>query len=365
MEKIKILAVFGSLQRGGAETMYMNLYRHIDHSRYQIDFLVKDHADNGYEEEVRACGAKILYVKSAKKVGVRGYVNAIKQAILSNGSYAVVHSHVNIMSGLVLLAAKRAGVPIRIAHSHNNSFAASPHAQKIGKLLIRLFANRRMACSENAGKALFLGKPFMVLPNGIDMDKFLLNDANEKEDIRQRLKFDADKKYIIHIGRFDTQKNHAFLLRMFAALHKSDASYRLLLLGEGRMFDEMKALARDLGVERQVMFMGSVPNVNDNLRAADVFVLPSLFEGLPVSAVEAQCASLTCLLSDKVPFETDLGLGLTEFIPLEEKAWVDAILRAETSRILEARMIRQGFSKRGMDVKGNVDTLLRAYIDEK
>ena len=366
MGKIKILAVFGSLQRGGAETMYMNLYRNIDHDKYQIDFLVKEHTVDGYEEEVRACGSRIFLVQSAKEKGVWGFVKGVEKAIRENGLYDVVHSHVNCLSGLVLLGAWKAGVPLRIAHSHNTHFSVSPQNAFAGKLLIRFFANRRISCGIEAGKALFLRKKSVLLPNGINTDRFLPGDMEAKRDLKSGLKLNNDKKYIVHIGRFDKQKNHIFLLRMFAELLKSASDYHLLLLGDGPLLNEMKQQASTLHIGQFVSFLGSVPNANEYLRAADLFVLPSLFEGLPVSAVEAQCASLPCLLSSEITTEADLGLGLVSFVPLQEKAWIEAISRVSNTPLPNRGTIKQTFIAKGMDAKSNVDTLLRIYCsDEK
>ena len=358
---MRIIAVFGSLQRGGAETMYINLYRCLDHDKYQIDFLVKERVDNGYEAEVLKNGSKILTMGSPKTMGMRNFMKHLT-AILKEGSYDLIHSHVNIFSGLVVFAAWQAKIPIRIAHSHNTVFDATAFHTFVGKRLIHIFSNRRIACGEQAGKSLFGKDKFVVLPNGIKTNDFILKSEEEKKQYKLQLGLDERKKWILHIGRFTEQKNHTFLIDIFHQLIKEDPSYRLLMCGDGSLQNNMKNKASTLGIMPYVKFLGIIPNPNDYLKACDMFILPSLYEGLPVSAVEAQCASLSCLLSSTIASEVDFGLGLVKFIPLEINEWVHSIKsQFDTNCFVTSDTIMSKFEERHFDVSKNASYLLQLY----
>lgn len=358
---MKIIAVFGSLQRGGAETMFMNLFRCLDHNKYQIDFLVKERVDSGYEDEVQKYGSKILTMGSPKKVGMWCFMKQLT-AMLKDGSYDIIHAHVNIFSGLVVFAAWQAKIPIRITHSHNTIFDATTFNTFVGKRLIHIFSNRRIACGELAGKALFGKDKFVVLPNGIKTSDFLLKSQDEKRQYKSRLGLDESKKWLLHIGRFVEQKNHNFLMNVFAKLIKEEPSVRLLMCGEGPLQNDMMNKAENLGITPYVKFLGSIPNPNDYLKACDIFVLPSLFEGLPVSVVEAQCASMPCLLSSTITSEVDFDLGLVKFIPLEIGKWQDAIKKQiSDGTFVSSEIIKNKFEERHFDVNVNANLLLSLY----
>lgn len=208
---IRVLHILGSLQRGGAETMVMNIYRKIDRSIIQFDFLLKESVENGYEEEVKALGGKIYYVESPKKIGILKYIVRQRDVMKNNGPFDVVHSHVNDLSGLSLMAAKLAGIPIRISHSHNTQFPRGVNTN-IGKLLIKLCATKYVACGQDAGKALFGKASYKVIPNGIDTERFLPTTFEDRDNLIRKLGMKPDVLHICHIGRFTEQKTIRLLL---------------------------------------------------------------------------------------------------------------------------------------------------------
>lgn len=348
---IRVLQVLGSLQRGGAETMVMNVYRRMDRSRVQFDFLVKDRVDNGYEEEAVGYGARILHVRSAKELGIAPYVRQLKFAIHENGPYPIVHSHVNNLSGLILFAAKSAGVPNRISHSHSTRYPGGLQTP-IGKTLISLFATMRLACGAEAGKALFGHAPFEIVQNGIDDDRFL------------GLPYIGDPNLggICHIGRFLPVKNQTFIVDVCRLLRERGLEPRVTLLGDGDMRRQIENSAKNM--LPNLAFPGSVADPERFLAESRMFILPSLYEGLPLTAVEAQCAGRLCLLSDHVSSDVDLGLGLVRFLPLEVGAWVTAIselLAGNTYPVVDENAIAGALADRGYSASATAEKIQGMY----
>lgn len=364
MPMTRILQVLGSLQRGGAETMVMNIYRNIDHNEFQFDFLVKDRVDIGYEEEVIKLGGHIYQVESAKKIGVFRYVLGQSKVMKQFGPYDVVHSHVNVQSGLTVLAAWLAGVKTRISHSHNTQFNNPAVMEFICKTLIHIFANKRIACGKDAGHALFGNRKFSVIPNGIETDKFLLHDLGEFESIRKKLNMNSECIQICHVGRFNDVKNHSFILDIARELESIGIKYELHLLGNGELFDATVEKAKKTNLQH-VFFHGSVNNANEYIKASDVFILPSKHEGLPVTLVEAQCAGIPCYIADNITKEVDFGVGLVSYLPLNLESWVDALRKFNVvDRFSKNEAVHKALAERGYSIESSVKKVESIYKNE-
>lgn len=358
---IRVLQVLGSLQRGGAETMVMNIYRNIDREKYQFDFLVKDHVNNGYEEEVKLLGGRIFHVESAKKIGVIKYILQQRNIMANNGPYDVVHSHVNILSGLTVLAAWLAGVRLRISHSHNTKFNNSKIMVSLCKPMIYLFSNKLVACGQEAGKALFGKRKFVVIPNGIEISRFLVSNYNEIETIRNNLKMDTKKLQICHIGRFNDVKNHKFIIEVAKCLEKDEILFELHFLGDGELLNAIKELVNEYSLS-SVFFHGSVSNANEYLKASDVFILPSKHEGLPVTLVEAQCAGLPCFIAENITKEVDFGIDLIRYLPLDVNIWEKELSSIKkVNRIDKKDCILHALSSKGYSVESGVTRVMQLY----
>lgn len=358
---VRVLQVLGSLQRGGAETMVMNVYRQIDQSKCQFDFLLKEKVDDGYEQEVKKMGGHIYYAESPKKVGIKNYIENMKDIMLKYGPYDAVHSHMNVMSGMVMVSAWLAGVKIRVSHSHNTKFPNSSKVNFVGKILIKLFANRKVACGEKAGKALFCGSKFCVIPNGIDASKYYVYDENEKKQIQNKLGMQQGVLQICHVGRFVDVKNHSFIIEIAQAL-KNKIKFQMHLLGNGELFETIQEKAKEQNLE-EVLFHGSVNNVNEYLKASDIFILPSKYEGLPVTLVEAQSAGVSCLISDKVPTEADFKIGLIKSLPLNIDEWVDNIEALNVKKsVVKQPIIEKAIIARGYDIRDSAKRMLELYL---
>lgn len=327
MAPIRILQVVTHMDRGGLETMLMNYYRHMDRDRVQFDFLVHRQERAAYDDEIEALGGKIYRLPRLVPWS-KSYLSALNCFFDEHTEYKVVHVHQDCLSSVILKAAQQHNVPVRIAHSHN------ANQDKNLKYPIKLwyrrdiprYATKLFACGKDAGDWMFGGAPYQIVDNAIDATTYTYAPAKRMK-MRQQLGL-ADELVIGHVGRFNPQKNHSFLLGIFAALLKKEPNAVLLLVGGGKDMSKIQAKARELGIADHVRFLGVRSDVADLMQAMDVFAFPSLYEGLPVTMVEAQAAGLPCIISDKVPPECILTEGLVHVLPLSAgaEAWADAIL---------------------------------------
>lgn len=271
--------------------------------------------------------------------------------------YDIVYADTeNPMRAIHLLMARFAGVKVRVIHSHNTGMQTTSRlSYKIAKVVKKLFplsATHYFACSDLAAEWLFTrdifeNKRYKVLKNGVDLNRFSFN-PEARETIRKKLDIPEDVLLLGHVGRFMPQKNHSFLLDIFAGVAKRRADARLMLIGDGTLREEAEKKARDLGISDRVLFIGNVQNVNDYLHAMDMFIMPSLFEGLPVTGIEAQAAGLNCIFSENITRE--LGItDLARYLPIDQgpDAWVECICSQSTAaprRIMDEEIIRAGYS---------------------
>ena len=354
---IRILHIVTYMGRGGLETMLMNYYRAIDRTKVQFDFLTHRDFRADYDEEIEALGGKIFRLPNLNPFS-RSYLGALDRFFREHPEYRIVHSHLDCMSAIPLKAAKKHGVPVRIGHAHNSN------QPRDAKYLLKLFFKRMIAgqatqlfaCSEEAGRWMFGNADFRVLNNAIDAGKYAF-DADIRSTVRRELGLPADALVVGHVGRFDPQKNHRFLVEIF---EKMPEDARLLLVGDGVLRPDVERQAEALGIRDRVLFTGVRTDVDRLLQAMDVFLMPSLFEGLPVSIVEAQAAGLPCLISDKVPIECKKTELVTQ-IPLDASPdeWAEAVLSAaEAPRENTLAQIREA----GFDIRANAEWLQNYYL---
>jgi glycosyltransferase EpsF len=321
--------VIGRVVKGGVEAVMFNYYRAIDREMVQFDFIVDEDSPYEIPEDIQALGCKVFKIPPYKRLPT--YIRALEKVFKEN-RYEVVHSHMNTLSVFTLYAAKRAGVPVRIAHSHSTA-GRGETARNIMKYTLRpfsrVFPTHLFACSEYAGRWLFGNKVFdsgrvTVIRNAIDTSKFRFNPVT-RERVRRELGIE-DKFVVGHVGRFMPQKNHTFLLDIFAEVHRRDPDSVLLLIGDGELKHSMEEKTKRLGLASSVIFLGARDDVHELYQAMDVFVLPSLYEGLGMVAVEAQTSGLPCALSNRVPEEAKV-IDDVEFLPIDNiSMWADAIL---------------------------------------
>ena len=283
-EKIIVAHIMGKWNGGGVESVVMNYYRNIDRNRIQFHFLCDEDSTDIPYEEIEKLGGKVIVIPPYQKLFK--YQKELYR-IFKENNYKIIHSHINELSVFPLRIAKKAGVPIRIAHSHSTS-NKKEWKKNILKMILRpfskLYANNYFACTEYAGKWLF-GKKVVerkelnVINNAIDLKKFEFNEKI-REDLRKELGIKEDTIVIGHIGRFMKQKNHEFLIDVFEKAIKQDDNIYLILVGQGPLEDKIKEMAKEKGIENKILFLGQRNDVNKLYQAMDIFVLPSLYEGL-------------------------------------------------------------------------------------
>ncbi len=321
----RVLYVNGGLMnRGGVESYMMNYYRHFDRTRLQVDFMVHQAGGYGYyDEEILSLGGRIIALPQKSRHPLQ-YARRLREE-LSRGTYRVVHTHMDAMGAWPLKVAGECGVPVRIAHSHNTRhLTANPLKVRLleyARRHVNRYATHRMACSRMAGEWLFGPEPFTVVPNAIEVERFVF-DARARAEVRAEYGIGEGDFLIGHVGRFDRQKNHAFMIDFFARVHASHPRARLLLVGGGELQPEAMRQVERLGLEGAVVMAGVRSDAWRLYSAFDLFVLPSLFEGLSVAAVEAQANGLPCLLSDQMTQETRLTPHAW-FLPLDGQAWAE------------------------------------------
>ena len=330
-EPIRVAQIMGKWVGGGVEAVVMNYYRHIDRDKIQFDFICDDDSTRIPTEEIEKLGGKVILIPPYQKVFK--YHKTLKK-VLQEGQYTIVHSHINALSVFSLWAAKSAGVPVRIAHSHSTSNKKEWKKTLLKNILrpfSKVFATDYFCCSELAGRWLFGNKEYdngnvYLLNNAIDLDKFKYDEEKRKEK-RKELNIEDSTLVIGHVGRFVEQKNHRFLIDIFNEVHKQKENSILLLAGQGPLMREMKEKVKILGIEDSVKFLGQINDTYKLYQALDIFVLPSLYEGLPVVGVEAQATGLLCELSNDMTKETKV-LDTTRFISLNTSAeeWATIIL---------------------------------------
>ncbi len=360
-EIIRVAQIMGNMNGGGVEAVVLNYFRNIDRNRVHFDFIIHNTSTHVPKEEIEHLGGRVIFVPHYKKIFK--YRKAISK-IFKDNNYDIVHSHINTASVFPLRIAKKSDIKVRIAHAHSTS-NRKEFIRNIIKNLLKLFSKKYathfFACSEYAGVWMFGEKTFQkgkitIINNAIDMEKFKFND-----EIRQKIRneLNLNNKHVIgHVGRFMTQKNHKFLLDIFLKVQKEREDAILLLLGDGPLIEEIKDIVKSLKLTESVIFMGNVSETEKYYNVMDCFVLPSLYEGLPVVGIEAQLNGLPCFFSSNITKEVCL-LDSTKLLPVIDcNLWANQILGAtEINRLIGYETI----VNTKYDIKHEAKRLLEIY----
>ena len=348
-EPIRVAHIMGKMIAGGVESVVTSEFLEMDKSKVQFDFICDEDSTNIPYDLIEKNGGKVIIIPPYQKAFK--YHKELKK-VLKENNYKIVHSHISTMSVFSLFAAKCAGVPVRIAHSHSTTNKKEKKKNLMKQILrpfSKVFATDYMCCSELAGRWLFGNKEYdkgnvYLLNNAIDLDKFKYDESLRKKK-RKELGIKDNTLVIGHLGRFVAQKNHTFLIDIFNEIHKKKKDSILLLAGQGPLEEEIKNKVKDLNLDDSVKFLGQRNDANELYQAFDVFLLPSLYEGLPVVGVEAQAAGLLCYFSDDMTKETKV-LDITKFMSLNNppEEWAKNILkdvkkykRIDTSKEMTAK----------------------------
>ncbi len=368
---VRVLHIAEKMAAAGIESFIMNNYRRIDRTKVQFDFLVLRNQKEFYDEEIKALGGRKYFVESSKKNTFLRVLDESKQIerFLKENKYDIVHIHYTTpLRAPYLHAALKAGCKVRIYHSHS-AYVLGKNKVKLAiynfmRKKISKWGTHFFACSEAAAKwmyeeSLLSAKKHRVIYNGIDVEKFKFN-ADIREKIREELNI-QDKFVMIHTGRFLEQKNHCFIVDVFEKFKKEKCNNAcLLLLGIGPLQDEIKDKVKEKGISDDVIFLDVKPDVYNYLSAADCYIMPSLYEGLPVAAVEAECSGLPCVFSTNITKEIAL-IDKTTFLSLDDsiEKWCDAILKYKDCERKDCSEIIRSHGYNAQDV---ADNLQRFYL---
>lgn len=364
---IRVLNLFTIMDRGGAETMVMNYYRNIDRTKVQFDFMVHRSERGAYDDEIEALGGKIYRMPPIRPWSSRNYRRLIQKFYSEHPEYKIIHSHMSELGCYDFIEAEKMKVPVRICHAHNRPYGIDLKSPVRWYYKIKMMPHitHMFICGKEAGEWLYGKKnaeKFIMLNNAIDSEKYRYNIKIRKE-IRRALKIKDNQLVVGHVGRFNPQKNHKFIIDIFKEVQKTRKDAELLLIGNdfGECGEEIHKKVEKLGLKENVKFLGIRSDIPKLLQAMDVFLFPSLFEGLSVASVEAQAAGLPILISDHVPIECK-KTELVKVIPLSESAdvWSTAVI--ECSKI-ERRDMTEKIKAEKFDIKENSKWLEKFYLD--
>lgn len=345
-----------SLKCGGAETVLMNYHKNIDTSLVQFDYLVFSDSEDFYDKDALALGANIFRV-SGKHRFAQGF--RILKKLSKSKEYSAIEIHTeNAHSVIWVLLSYLAGFKKVIVHSHSTK-NIKMFQHRVSKLFLNLFPIIRFSCGKQATSFMFGKRKAFVVNNAIDLDRYSF-DSKKRAAIRNDLNLKEDTIVLGHVGRFIELKNHSLLFEVCKSLEEKGVKYKLLLLGDGELFDLKKEEAKKIGIENNVIFLGNVNNVGDYLQGMDVFLLPSYYEGFPTVAVEAQAAGLRCLLSDTITKDVNIT-GNVDFISIKEpgELWAKAICDKGLS-------VRDNWCKvlteKGLNIKEEAKKIEQVYL---
>jgi glycosyltransferase involved in cell wall biosynthesis len=362
---LRILHVLAGLNPGGAESLVLNICRSLDKTKIQFDFILFSKEECTYNNEIRKLGAEIFYIPRYNGINhfifKKAWINFFKK----NPQYSIIHGHVRSTAAIYLKIAKNFNLTT-IAHSHNTGSRGNQLDIMVKYLLqfpIKYTADHLFACSYEAGKWLY-GKnatkkgKFKIINNGIDTKKFAFS-IKKRNDMRNKL--GVNGKYVIgHVGSFTYQKNHSFLLDIFNEICELNDNTVLLLIGDGELRIEIEDKINNLGINNKVIITGVKENIHEFLQAMDVFVFPSIFEGLGIALIEAQAAGLPCIISERIPIEAHLT-DLINQVSLKRtpQFWANSVLNyLDYKRTDKSNDI----ANRGYDIISTSDVLEEFYL---
>ena len=360
---LKVLHSVNKMDRAGQETFIMNLFRKIDRSKIQFDFLCADSEKGDFDDEIYALGGCIFYLPIVTMKGplkqAQKFYSLMRALRAHRCDVFHIHTHHAMDAFRDALAAKLCGIKIVVVHSHNTSVLFHQGAHRLFRKLLPLLPILRFACSRAAGEWMFVRQNFRVLHNGLDVDDVYFQ-AKIRDTVRQEMGWE-DKKIVGHVGRFNEQKNHRFLVEIFAEMHRRDPQIHLVLVGKGDLEEEIRRKVAEKGLTEAVSFMGVRDDMRRLYQGMDMLLFPSLFEGLSVVLVEAQSCDLPCLISDTNSSEvllTDRVVMKSLADPAEQWAFEALAIVKDASPRRDNRDVMR---RVGYDIAALADALEEVY----
>lgn len=370
MEQYTILQVIGGLNRGGAETMLMNLYRKLDRTKFKFVFLTYNAGkQDDYDQEIYDNGDEIIKINGNHQSNPILLYRDLKQ-IMNNRHFDCVHAHTLFNSAVAMVVAKQANVKVRITHSHSSGVMKKNNLINrtyfaISRYLIKKDSTHFVACDQKSGEYLF-GTPFkgIVLKNGVDLTKF-----NPTTKVKYELDENLSKPNKIKlaaISSFYTVKNHKFMIEIAKRLDEKKIDFVMYFVGRGPLQAEIENKIAEYHLEKKVILLGVLNNVNELLPGLDFVLMPSLYEGIPVSLIEAQASGVPAIISTNISKDVDLKMGLIDFLEIENNydEWVDHILESKAQKVTNPEYIKNVFIKNGYSVEKNLEKICKVYEGE-
>lgn len=359
---IKILHVIGTLRIGGAENIAMNFFRYADRTKMCMDYLVYDFCESEYTEEIERLGGKVIRINGVNAINARKKIGDF----LKNNYYDVVHSHLMFHNGIIMKCAYEANVPIRVSHAHSTNSgrnACSLFYHIVMRNWIKKYSTKYIACGGKAGNYLF-GKEFFekkgfILNNRIELEKYRYS-LEDYRALRKRFLWKDSDNIFLMVGHLESVKNHKFSLEIVKEYINRYGNIKLIILGEGLLRRNITNRIRKMNLEKNVFLLGDVKNVNEYMKAADGLLMPSLYEGFPLTLIEAQASGLPCIVSDRISDKVKVT-NLVNQLSIDNGVdkWVKAISLLKEPRIDMFEILK----KKGFHTKEMRSDIEKLYLE--
>lgn len=361
--RMNILHVVGTMDRGGAETFIMNVFRRIDRKKYKFYFLCFDDAEYDYQKEIEYLGGTIVRINNANP----GFFILEMARAVKTYNIDVVHAHVQLYSVFAMFVAYITNVSCRITHSHSTDSNGKGGLiyrayEKFALFWIPKLASQLVACGQNAGKYLYGKNKFTVINNGIDTENYKFN-YRLRQEYRNKLGLNNSDVVLGLLARFEEVKNHKFLIDIMSSVVTENQNIKLLLGGKGSLKPSIIGLVKERNLDNNVIFLGLIENTKKFYNCIDAFVMPSLYEGIPLALIEAQSNNLPCICSDKIDKSVNLT-GKVQFVPIDQGSisiWRRRILSISSSNRSFDKNMQDKMYASGYDISSSIKLLEIVY----
>lgn len=372
---IRVLHVFGIMNNGGAQKFILDTYRKINRKDIQFDFLCMSKEEGVYDKEILSLGGRIFKIDPPSKIGYKSHIKEIRKILKETGPYTAIHITTQFHSGVVCLAAYLEKVPIRIVHSHSAGIKDKSIKRILyslfGRTLINLFSTDKIACGEKARNLLFgkskkERKEVLILPNGIDIDKYIDIMKTERNELRKTMGISDETVIIGNVGRFVEIKNHEFFIRLAKYYKVNKIKVKIVLVGDGELKEHIEKLINEENLNEYFILTGIRSDIPLLMNAFDVFVMPSFYEGFPVTIIEAIASGKNCVVSDNISREVEIIDESIVFLPLKEKieTWGKKIIE-QANIVNDKEERRQILIEKGFSSDSTVKILTDLYKKEE